>query len=360
MTSLPDLNLLSDTEKDGLIRTLFVQLQELAGIVAELKGRLALNSANSSKPPSTNGFNKPNNKNRSTRGKSGKNQGGQKGHAGNHLKQVEHPEHTEICTPPGHCMDCGSALGEMKKVESRQVFDIPEIRPEVTEYQVYETRCTCGKVHRGAFPEGVAGPVQYGPVAKAMVVEFTHHEMQPLARTGKLMGTIFDLPMSDATVLAIQKEACWRLTPVVGAIALALKAAPAIHADETGMYVSGKCKWMHIVATESLTWMGAHDKRGKAKQNKAFNLLLRLRIYADDVWRFTENPNVPFTNNIAEQAVRMPKVKQKISGGFRTMEGLQIFCTIRSCLATMHKQGENIFDALIQAFRGRVTSPRFA
>ena len=206
MTSVPDINLLSDAEKDELIRTLFVQLQELVGTVAELKGRLALNSANSSKPPSTNGFKNPNNKNRSTRGKSGKNKGGQKGHTGNHLKQVEHPERTEICTPPSHCMDCGLALGEMKKVESRQVFDIPKIRPEVTEYQAYETRCTCGKVHRGAFPEGVAGPVQYGPVAKAMVVEFTHHEMQPLARTGKLMGTIFDLPMSDATVLEIQKK----------------------------------------------------------------------------------------------------------------------------------------------------------
>lgn len=472
MTSLPELNALSHAEKDELIYTLFEQLKELTAIVAQLKGRLALNSANSSKPPSTNGFNKPNNKNKSTRSKSGKNNGGQKGHTGSHLKQVEHPEHTEICSPPSHCTDCGSALGEMKKVESRQVFDIPKIRPEVTEYQVYETRCTCGKVHRGTFPEGVAGPVQYGPVAKAMAVEFTHHEMQPLARTGKLMGAIFDLPMSDATVLEIQKEAAWRLTPIVDAIAQALKAAPAVHADETGMYVSGKCKWLHVVATEFLTWMGAHDKRGKeafdalgilaeaagvlihdglrayrlfddaihglcnqhhlrellfvteemkqewaermmtllrtachevnessskvlsteriahyrlayelilqdgetanppaekpagkrgkAKQNKAFNLLLRLRTYADDVWRFTSNPNVPFTNNIAEQAVRMPKVKQKISGGFRTMEGLKIFCTIRSYLATMHKQGENVFDALIQTFRGCVTLPRFA
>jgi len=225
MIALPNLDLLSDAEKDELIRTLFAQMQELAAGVAELKGRLALNSANSSKPPSANGFNKPNNKNRSTRGKSGKNKGGQTGHTGSHLKQVDHPGRIEICAPPSHCTDCGSTLGEMKKVESRQVFDIPKIRPEITEYQVYEARCTCGKVHRSTFPEGVAGPVQYGPVAKAMVIELTHHEMQPLARTGKLMGTLFDLPMSDATVLEIQKEAAWRLTPLVDAIAQALKAS---------------------------------------------------------------------------------------------------------------------------------------
>jgi hypothetical protein len=52
---------------------------------------------------------------------------------------------------------------------------------------------------------------------------------------------------------------------------------------------------------------------------------------------------VPFTNNLGEQAVRMPKVKQKISGGFRTPGGLETFCTIRSYLATLHKQGMNPF-----------------
>lgn len=59
-------------------------------------------------------------------------------------------------------------------------------------------------------------------------------------------------------------------------------------------------------------------KRGLIKQSKAANLLGRLRLHADDVWRFMTDQGVPFTNNIAEQAVRMPKVKQKISGGFCT------------------------------------------
>ncbi len=51
------------------------------------------------------------------------------------------------------------------------------------------------------------------------------------------------------------------------------------------------------------------------------------------------DPGVPFTNNLGEQAVRMPKVKQKVAGGFRTPGGLDAFCTIRAYLATLHKQG---------------------
>jgi transposase len=69
--------------------------------------------------------------------------------------------------------------------------------------------------------------------------------------------------------------------------------------------------------------------------------------------------NVPFTNNFAEQAVRMPKVKQKVPGRFRTLPGAQTYCVIRSCAATMHKQGANIFDSLVAAFKGAPHQPRF-
>lgn len=68
----------------------------------------------------------------------------------------------------------------------------------------------------------------------------------------------------------------------------------------------------------------------------------------------------PFTNNLAEQAVRMPKVKQKVSGCFRTLTGARSFCIVRSYLDTQRKQGANLFDALIQTFQGNVPQPRFA
>lgn len=76
-------------------------------------------------------------------------------------------------------------------------------------------------------------------------------------------------------------------------------------------------------------------KAGRVKQFVAFNLLLRLRRYADAVLLFVSDPAVPFTNNLGERAIRMPKVKQKISGSFRTLLGAQNFCVIRSCLDTL-------------------------
>ena len=97
---------------------------------------------------------------------------------------------------------------------------------------------------------------------------------------------------------------------------------------------------------------------GRTKQSHATNLIWRLRTYEDDVWRVDHL--VPFTNNLAEQAVRMPKVKQKVSGGFRTKKGADIFCTIRSYLSTLQKQDINLFHALTQTFQGLPPQPRFA
>ena len=475
MDELPDLDRLSVAEKDDLIRVLFAQVkaltkqvEALTAKVTELEGRLALNSRNSSKPPSSGGYGKPH-YNRSKDDDNKKPRGGQKGHPGHTLKTSEHPDHVVPCPPPSHCDRCQAPLPTGTVVETRQVFDIPCPPPEVTEYQVTEARCACGKVYRGTFPVGVSGPVQYGPHIKAAVVQLSHHDMMPLARTGKLTGNLFGLPLSDATVLAIHAEAKAILDPIVTHIGETLKTAPIAHADETGMHVSGKLYWLHVVSTSLLTWIGSHakrgrqaidafgilnafvgtlihdgwkpyrglncthalcnahhlreltfifeemeqkwahrlidlltgaleevktlkgplpvermayyrqrydetlaegesantrasssGKRGRTKQSKARNLLDRLTLYADDVWRFASDHGVPFSNNIAERDVRMPKVKEKISGGFRTLTGLENFCTIRSYLATIHKQGNNTFQALVLAFQGTPLQPRFA
>ncbi len=104
----------------------------------------------------------------------------------------------------------------------------------------------------------------------------------------------------------------------------------------------------------------ASGKRGRTAQTAPFNLYRRLRDHADDVLRFTTDPLVPFSNNLAEQAIRMPKVKHKIAGCFRTTAGAQAFCTIRSYLATLQKQHMNLFSSLVQAFKGSVPQPSFS
>ncbi len=474
MEELPNLDRLSHAAKDELIRALFAQMkaltaqvEALTSKVAELEGRLAKNSRNSSKPPSSDGLNRP--KPKSQRKAGQKPTGGQKGHAGHTLKKVAEVDHIETHAPPECCDTCGAPLSNAVVVEARQVFDIPPLHHEVTEHQVLEAVCSCGKAHRGKFPDDVSAPVQYGPRLKAAVVQLTHHHMMPVSRTGDLMGDLFGLPLSDATVLAINAQAGAILAPTVTAMGEAFKTTSVVHADETGMKVAGKLFWLHVLATTLMTWIGAHanrgkqafdafgilgefvgtlihdgwkpyrdlacvhalcnahhlreltyafeemgqawanrmiellvaachevnraggrltpdrlafyrtdydailadgeaanprappsGKRGRTKQSKALNLIDRLRDHADDVWRFATDHHVPFSNNVAEQAVRMPKVKQKISGGFRTKAGLDTFCTIRSYLATLHKQGTNLFQALTQAFQGSVPQPRFA
>ena len=100
-----------------------------------------------------------------------------------------------------------------------------------------------------------------------------------------------------------------------------------------------------------------HRRRGRSKQSPAFNLLLRLRQHADDVLRFLADLRVPFDNNQAERDIRMPKLKQKTSGCFRTVTGAESFCTIRAYLATLRKQGRDVFHALTLAFQGQAPDP---
>ena len=99
-------------------------------------------------------------------------------------------------------------------------------------------------------------------------------------------------------------------------------------------------------------------RRGRRKQSQAFNLIRRLRIHRAEVWRFMTEPGVPFTNNLAEQALRMCKVKQKISGCFRTKEGADSFFTIRSYLQTMTKQKQNLLQCLTSVFNGQPIQPQ--
>ena len=85
---------------------------------------------------------------------------------------------------------------------------------------------------------------------------------------------------------------------------------------------------------------------GRKKRRPGHNLLRRLRDFKADVLRFVENFSVPFTNNLAEQDIRMMKLRMKISGGFRSTKGAQVFATLRSIISTARKQGWNILDTL--------------
>ncbi|HYJ43991.1 MAG TPA: IS66 family transposase [Xanthobacteraceae bacterium] len=91
---------------------------------------------------------------------------------------------------------------------------------------------------------------------------------------------------------------------------------------------------------------GGGKRRGRAPRRTGHNLLLRLATRKNDTLRFLRDATVPFTNNQAERDARMMKLRQKISGGFRSFQGAMDFALIRSFFSTANKQGWNIIDAL--------------
>ena len=482
MQELPDLSQLSHSEKDELIRLLWSMLQgqakkiaALQAQVADLQSRLNKNSRNSSKPPSSDGLNKPAPKSLRVAGQNPT--GGQKGHPGSTLRQATQPDKIVVHDVPNQCQACQRKLPFAYVSETRQVFDLPTLKFEVTEHHAMQAICSCGHVHTGEFPAGVNAGVQYGPRAQAAMVHLNQNHAVSIQRTATLMQDLFDLPVSQATVVKAAQMGAEILQPTVQSIGQAAVASGVLHADETGMRIAKKLHWLHVLATGTLTWLGCHPKRGteafeslallqqfegvlvhdgwmpykalqcqhalcnahhlreltylleeqgqawagdmievlthashqgnlhcadgktpnydgkkyqnevrelrdlyeailaqaqadnpivlstgkrgRPKQSKATNLIGRLRDYSDDVWRFMTQADVPFTNNLAEQTVRMPKVKQKVSGCFRTPQGAAAYCVIRSYCATMHKQGANIFASLVATFKGEPPQPSF-
>jgi transposase len=115
-----------------------------------------------------------------------------------------------------------------------------------------------------------------------------------------------------------------------------------------------QCRYDAIVAEglafhEALPPLPVTGRRGRDPHRTGHNLLLRLSNRRDDVLRFLTDPNVPFTNNLAEQAVRMMKLRQKISGGFRSEQGASEFAILRSVIATAKKQGWSVVDTLTES-----------
>ena len=97
-------------------------------------------------------------------------------------------------------------------------------------------------------------------------------------------------------------------------------------------------------------------KRGRKAKNKSLRLIETFRDKRENILRFLHNKEVPFDNNLAERDIRMVKLKQKISGCFRTSQGAEVFCRIRSYISTVKKQGINVLDALEVALNGQPVS----
>jgi len=109
---------------------------------------------------------------------------------------------------------------------------------------------------------------------------------------------------------------------------------------------------LKAIGLEEIDLKPAKKKRGKKKKGKALCLLDVFKDRLSEILKFLSNPEVPFDNNQAERDIRMVKLKQKISGCFRTMKGAMMFCRIRSYISTIKKQKMNVWESILAAVKG--------
>jgi len=231
--------------------------------IVELKRRLAENSRNSSRPPSSDGLAKPPVK-KSLRRPSGRKPGGQPGHGGGHLAQVAEPD--EVLThAPASCAGCGGELtaAPVAGQERRQVFDLPAIRLRVVEHVAERRRCGCGHLTTAAFPEGVVAPAQYGPGVRALGIYLIARQHLPYERTAELFGEWLGAPVSTGTLAAFVARGAEDLEGFLDEVHRRIIDAPVAHFDETGARVAGRLRWLFAASTDRLTFYSLHDKRGK-------------------------------------------------------------------------------------------------
>ncbi|HUT56358.1 MAG TPA: IS66 family transposase [Phycisphaerae bacterium] len=455
-------------DMDRRIHALEQCVAALQSQVQVLTERVAKDSHNSHKPPSSDGLAKP--KPKSLRPKSDRPTGGQPGHPGHTLRMVEKPDLT-VRHAVERCKDCGRTLAQQEpdRVERRQVFDLPEPKLEVTEHQGEVKTCPCGYVNRAAFPPEAAAPVQYGPRLKSVGVYLGEYQLLPFDRLTEIMHDLFACEsFSEGTLANFKADCSRRLEPVEAAIRDLAAASPVAGFDETGVRATGSLHWLHTVSTQLVTWYYAHKRRGceamdaagiladyrgcavhdfwksylnygcdhalcnghllrelvflweeqsqkwakamidhllaikeavatasaagltalpptaqdrflqgyerivqagyaqnpvtqpppgpkrrgRRKQSKARNLLDRFRDHPDSILAFMRDFAVPFDNNQSERDLRMMKLRQKISGTFRSFQALVNFCRIRGYVSTARKNGLNALDALQRVFLG--------
>jgi transposase len=248
--------------QSGLIET-------LTGRVTELERRLGTDSANSSRPPSSDSPYTKSAPKRSSRGRSGRAAGKQPGDPGSTLRMVDDPDETVICDPAA-CEDCGTSLADAPVVGIRrhQVFDTPPPppRPHVTEYQVVVRTCPCcGAPGVAGVAVPAAGRVQYGPGLAARAVWLTCAHHLPVRRAGQVLAALPGAAVSTGWVAGLQGRAARLLEMAfLPRVRQLITAAAVAHADETTARADGGLRYLHVACTDYLTVLHVGDRSAAA------------------------------------------------------------------------------------------------
>ena len=210
--------------------------------LADLEARLNQNSTNSSRPPSAD---PPTVKRTPPKPASNRKAGGQPGHAKQQRPLSDHPDAIRHCKPAA-CRNCRQPLhGDDPQPLRHQVWDVPAVRPVVTEYRRHRLTCgRCGVTTCGQAPAG-----QDGPRLRAACTLLTGAYRLSKAKAARLVTDLFAVPLCAGQVCATEAEVGRQLWPVVEELRTAARQQPA-NVDETSM---GRGRWLWVMVTAVAT-----------------------------------------------------------------------------------------------------------
>jgi transposase len=216
----------------------------------ELKARLGQDSHNSSKPPSGDPPWKPP---RSGNVPTGRKRGAQPGHPGHHRELLPLDQVDKVVTrDPEACANCGFDLMRSPRLDMErwQVTEIPEIKPEVTEFQLGKKCCPCCHAWNCGTLPGNGPRSAFGPNLQATACLMSGKYKLTFQLVHNLLTDVFHVPISVGSIQACRRAGTQACAPAVEACKAEVKAAPLIHADETGFEkCQGERMWLWVATT---------------------------------------------------------------------------------------------------------------
>lgn len=266
------------------IEKIKVELDRANDEIKRLNDIISKDSSNSSKPPSSdNRLNKSVKKARSA-GKSKR--GAQRGRKGTNLKIVSNPNKVEILELL-ECSHCQKNLSGVpaSNISKRQLFDLPEIKMEVTQFEQHTKVCPCcNNINKPDFPLNVNSYVQYGDTLKSFIAYLNTYQMIPYDRISEMIEDLASHEISNGTIYNILQNCYDKLKHYEDTIKTAVLKEKVIHCDETGVNVKGRLSWIHTVSSSFITYYRLHQKRGKETMDEMAILPNYKGIAVHDHW----------------------------------------------------------------------------
>lgn len=263
--------------------------EKLIDLILQLEARIAELEARLSQPPKT-----PHNSsippakafkpNKKSSAPGSRKRGPKYGHPGTTRAGTE-PD-LKIEAKIENCDRCGEGLAslEQQMVESRQVVELPPVRPVVIEAQVYQVVCpSCGQVHKAQFPEAFSAPQSFGPYIQALVSYFHEVHHLPYGRLAQMLEEVLSLKVSAGSLVNLVRRTGQALESEAEAIRLEVVQSPVIGSDETGARVDGVNQWQWVFRTPNASYYVIVPSRGSQVISEVLGEA-RPQVWISDLW----------------------------------------------------------------------------